>query len=43
MSLNKCQQKMSNNLRNEASPLLADEDQDTGDVSVESTRCKLQN
>ena len=32
---------MSNNLQNEASPLLAGEDQDTADVSVESTQCKL--
>ena len=41
MSLNKCQHKMSNNLQNEASPLLAGDDQDTVDVSVESTQCKL--
>ena len=33
--------KMSNDLLNEASPLLVDEDQDTVDVSVESTQCKL--
>ena len=32
---------MSNDLLNEASPLLVDEDQDTVDVSVESTQCKL--
>ena len=32
---------MSNNLQNEASPLLADGNQDTVDVSVESTQCKL--
>ena len=32
---------MSNNLQNEASPLLEDEDHDEADVNVESTQCKL--